>query len=79
MVCGGGCRIERDAQNGIRVAASNGGGCIGCSNFSTILDEVNLTLTQNDLEWFSGDLEPGFVPFPSQVSKNLRSSGDKDR
>lgn len=30
-LCGGGCRIEREAREGVRVAKSGGGGCSGCS------------------------------------------------
>lgn len=30
-LCGGGCRIEREARDGVRIAENAGGGCSGCS------------------------------------------------
>jgi len=78
LVCGGGCRIERDAQNGIRVAETAGAGCIGCSNFSTLImgNDGDIMVSESEANWFSKELEPGFIPFPSQASKNRRSAGD---
>ncbi|MEK6220621.1 MAG: radical SAM protein [Chloroflexota bacterium] len=30
-LCGGGCRIEREARDGVRISETGGGGCSGCS------------------------------------------------
>ena len=40
-LCGGGCRIEREAQEGIRVSGGcSSGGCTGCSSNRTTSPEV---------------------------------------
>lgn len=74
-ICGGGCRIERDAQNGIRVADTAGGGCMGCSSYSpapTNFVELDSIAQAN---WFDDEREWGYVPPASQVSKTRRSTG----
>ena len=77
-VCGGGCRIERDAQNGIRVAETAGGGCVGCSNFNTKLVQIeHIDAGSPKPDWRDRDREFGYVPFPSQSSTARRSTGEK--
>lgn len=71
-VCGGGCRIEREAQEGVRVADVAGGGCIGCTGFSTDA-ELRQTYIQH-IPVFSSE-EGAFVPYPSQSNTRRRSSG----
>jgi len=71
LVCGSGCRIEREAEEGVRIADIAGGGCAGCSGFINP-DELE---TANTQPIFYDRLENGFVPFPSQVLNKRRSSG----
>jgi radical SAM protein with 4Fe4S-binding SPASM domain len=40
-LCGGGCRIEREARDGHRVADGAGGGCSGCSGACGTAHHVN--------------------------------------
>ena len=72
-VCGGGCRIEREARDGVRVAEIAGGGCVGCSGFAGTVSKSAITdhhiVPKKDLEY------GGFVPTASQVKTTRRSSG----
>lgn len=71
-VCGGGCRIEREARIGIRTADLAGGGCIGCTGYSSdVGDKKELTLADPEEVNLSG----GYVPNQSQVSRARRSKG----
>ena len=74
-LCGGGCRIEREARDGNRIADSgHGGGCAGCSGScgtgkSAAPDlpftaDIALTL-----------LPTGFVPPSGQIDSPRRGSG----
>ena len=73
-VCGGGCRIEREAREGIRVADLAGGGCAGCSGYA---GKKSTTTTLEVFPTKSGDkTDGGFVPFSSQKKTTKRSSGD---
>jgi len=75
LICGAGCRIEREAEVGVRVAEIAGGGCIGCSGYLNPADQITHThhhQVQYEVK------EGGFIPFPSQVSDTKRSSGKMD-
>ena len=73
-LCGGGCRIEREARDGHRIAEhGHGGGCAGCSGScgtgksasdSPFTADIELTL-----------LPTGFVPPAGQVNSPVRGSG----
>ena len=74
-LCGGGCRIEREARDGHRIAeAGHGGGCAGCSGScgtgksaasdSPFTADIALTL-----------LPTGFVPPAGQTNSPIRGSG----
>jgi radical SAM protein with 4Fe4S-binding SPASM domain len=71
-VCGGGCRIEREAQQGVRIAEVAGGGCIGCTGFSSEVEERAAYLQNIQLVNLE---EGGFVPYTTQASASRRSSG----
>jgi radical SAM protein with 4Fe4S-binding SPASM domain len=79
MVCGSGCRIERDAEQGVRVAEAAGGGCVGCSGYPGS-DHVHTHEHQDGLlkVTFFEELEGSFVPNNSLVRTDLRSSGKMD-
>ncbi|MGD8457923.1 MAG: radical SAM protein [Anaerolineales bacterium] len=74
-LCGGGCRIELEAQDGIRVAESAGGGCVGCSGYVRLQMEGEreklIHRSDNDNHNHLG----GYVPHASQRKANRRSSG----
>jgi radical SAM protein with 4Fe4S-binding SPASM domain len=72
-VCGAGCRIEREAREGIRVAEVAGGGCIGCTGFSSSKEERAAFISAQAV--FTAE-EGGFVPNTSQADFRKRSSGD---
>jgi radical SAM protein with 4Fe4S-binding SPASM domain len=70
LVCGGGCRIEREAEQGVRVADMAGAGCIGCSGYS------NPQAGRASVEVsYPPAISGSFVPPESQVKSDLRSSG----
>lgn len=72
-ICGAGCRIEREAKVGIRVADLAGGGCVGCSGFTGgTTGNPGDRLSEHAYKYFI----EGFIPNPSQVKKTLRSSGN---
>jgi radical SAM protein with 4Fe4S-binding SPASM domain len=71
-VCGGGCRIEREAQAGIRIADVAGGGCIGCTGFSSEMGDRQTYIESIPIL----NLEVGsFVPYTTQAATKRRSSG----
>jgi len=70
FICGAGCRIEREAESGIRVAEVAGGGCLGCSTYFKPQERTNLNRTH-----FDGGITGGYVPFSSQADDTIRSSG----
>jgi radical SAM protein with 4Fe4S-binding SPASM domain len=74
FVCGAGCRIEREAEDGVRIAEIAGGGCAGCSGYINT-DDLG---ERDDRFTHYGQILDGFVPFPSQVSIKRRSSGQMD-
>jgi len=67
-LCGGGCRIEREAREGVRVASGGGGGCAGCGGSggtgSAAVEIRTFVPTA------------GYIPAPSQVRTELRSTGE---
>ena len=70
LICGAGCRIEREAEEGVRVAEIAGGGCIGCSGYFNPSDE-----DQHHHSVHYDFMEGSFIPFPSQTTETKRSSG----
>lgn len=70
LICGAGCRIEREAQEGVRVAEIAGGGCLGCSGYFSHPDEGQHQHQIHFENWHGG-----FVPFASQTANTKRSSG----
>jgi len=72
-LCGGGCRIEREARDGIRVSESAGGGCVGCSGYikPIIKGEKEPVIPQSTFFNPTG----GYIPNASQVKTDRRSSG----
>ena len=73
-VCGGGCRIEREARDGIRVSEGGGGGCSGCSG--SCGTGASATQVKSIAPTAGYVPEGGFQPFASQVNTARRSSGD---
>ncbi len=73
-LCGGGCRIEREARGGVRVAEAAGGGCDGCGG--------SCGIGQHTVAVKAGGLinvylpTDGYVPPASQTSTRLRTSGN---
>jgi radical SAM protein with 4Fe4S-binding SPASM domain len=63
-LCGGGCRIEREARLGIRVAEGSGGGCSGCSGACGTAHHVNPIHTA------------GFIPTETMVRADRRATGN---
>jgi radical SAM protein with 4Fe4S-binding SPASM domain len=62
-LCGGGCRIEREARQGRRTG--DGGGCAGCSGSCGPGQTEAPTLTSSS-----------FIPTPSVTRNNVRSNGN---
>jgi radical SAM protein with 4Fe4S-binding SPASM domain len=71
-VCGGGCRIEREAQAGTRVAEVAGGGCIGCTGFSG--DQEAVKGQDRHIRDYNAE-EGAYIPLESLVSRTRRSTG----
>lgn len=63
-LCGGGCRIEREAREGNRVAVGAGGGCSGCSGACGTVHHINPIHTA------------GFIPTESMVRTDRRATGN---
>ncbi len=63
-LCGGGCRIEREAREGNRVAQDAGGGCSGCSGACGTAHHANPIHTA------------GFIPTEGMISTQRRASGN---
>jgi len=73
-LCGGGCRIEREARDGVRVASSGGGGCSGCSGSCGTGDASAHVKSFAPTAGYVP--EGGFIPSPSTTRTETRSSGD---
>lgn len=63
-LCGGGCRIEREAREGVRISESNNSGCSSCG-----------TSPKNGLINLATEPILGFVPAPSTTRAENRSNG----
>jgi radical SAM protein with 4Fe4S-binding SPASM domain len=63
-LCGGGCRIEREAREGRRVVEGAGGGCSGCSGACGTAHVANPVATA------------GFIPTPGMVKTGVRAAGE---
>jgi radical SAM protein with 4Fe4S-binding SPASM domain len=63
-LCGGGCRIEREARDGNRVADGAGGGCSGCSGACGTAHHANPVPTA------------GFIPSEGMISTARRATGN---
>lgn len=62
-LCGGGCRIEREAREGRRTADGGGGGCSGCSGACGTAHHASAMHTA------------GFIPTAGMVNTERRSTG----
>jgi radical SAM protein with 4Fe4S-binding SPASM domain len=73
-LCGGGCRIEREARDGVRVAGEGGGGCSGCSGSCGTGGAAHQVKTHVHT---AGYIDTGgFIPSPSTTRTKTRSSGN---
>jgi radical SAM protein with 4Fe4S-binding SPASM domain len=83
-LCGGGCRIEREARAGVRVANQGGGGCSGCSGSCGTggsAKEIRghsptAGIIHGDLPGIIHNPNGGFGPASGIVQTNARASGD---
>ena len=73
-LCGGGCRIEREARDGVRVASDGGGGCSGCSGSCGTGAAASHVRSHAPTAGYIP--QGGFVPSPSATSTKVRASGD---
>ena len=73
-LCGGGCRIEREAREGIRVSDGGGGGCSGCSGSCGTGTAASHVKNHNPTAGYIP--EGGFQPFASLTRTAKRASGD---
>lgn len=73
-MCGGGCRIEREAREGVRVSEGGGGGCSGCSGSCGTGASASHVKNLNPTAGYIP--EGGFQPFPSQIRTVKRASGE---
>ncbi|MDX1438046.1 MAG: radical SAM protein, partial [Anaerolineales bacterium] len=65
-LCGGGCRIEREARDGVRIAEGAGGGCSGCSGACGTSHHSKPVATAT----------AGFIPTEGMVSTVRRATGE---
>lgn len=73
-LCGGGCRIEREARDGVRVASAGGGGCSGCSGSCGTGASAEHVKTHAPTAGYIP--QGGFIPSPSTTRKEVRASGE---
>jgi radical SAM protein with 4Fe4S-binding SPASM domain len=69
-LCGGGCRIEREARDGNRVVDGAGGGCSGCSGACGTAHSANAIHSANPVH------TAGFIPTDGMARTGVRSSGN---
>ncbi len=65
-LCGGGCRIEREAREGHRITEEAGGGCGGCSGSCG---------TRSHLTTPTHSPTAGFIPPPGTIRTHTRGNG----
>lgn len=79
-LCGGGCRIEREARDGVRIAGDGGGGCSVCSGScgtGGAAHEVKYHGEAVGHVHTAGYIDTGgFIPSPSTTRTKVRSSGN---
>ncbi|QYK50177.1 MAG: radical SAM protein [Anaerolineales bacterium] len=75
-LCGGGCRIEREARDGVRVAEGSGGGCSGCSGSCGTGSSAHQVKGHSHTAGYIP--AGGFVPSPSTTRTKTRASGNFD-
>jgi len=73
-LCGSGCRIEREARDGVRVAGDGGGGCSGCSGSCGTGGSAHQVKTYSSTAGYIPT--GGFIPSPSTTRTKVRSSGN---
>ncbi len=73
-LCGGGCRIEREARDGVRVSSSGGGGCSGCSG--SCGTGASADHVKSHVHTAGYIATGGFIPSPSTTKTDVRSSGN---
>jgi radical SAM protein with 4Fe4S-binding SPASM domain len=73
-LCGGGCRIEREARDGVRIAGEGGGGCSGCSGSCGTGGAAHEVKTHVHIAGYIPT--GGFSPSPSTTRTKVRSSGN---
>lgn len=75
-LCGGGCRIEREARDGVRVAEGSGGGCSGCSGSCGTGNSAHQVKGHSHTAGYIP--AGGFTPSPSTTRTKTRASGNFD-
>jgi len=73
-LCGGGCRIEREARDGVRTADAHGGGCSGCSGSCGSGPASMAVKGHSHTAGFVPD--GGYIPPAGQTKTALRSTGN---
>ncbi|MCW5879018.1 MAG: radical SAM protein [Anaerolineales bacterium] len=73
-LCGGGCRIEREARDGVRIAGEGGGGCSGCSGSCGTGGAAHEIKSHVHTAGYIPT--GGFIPSPSTTRTTVRSSGN---
>lgn len=73
-LCGGGCRIEREARDGIRIAGDSGGGCSGCSGSCGTGPASMMVKGHSHTSGYIPN--GGYVPNSSQTDNKVRSTGN---
>lgn len=72
-LCGGGCRIEREAREGIRISDDISGGFSGCNGSCGTGNASSIKILKNENS--NNDNSGGYKPVGSQINSSLRSSG----
>jgi radical SAM protein with 4Fe4S-binding SPASM domain len=73
-LCGGGCRIEREARDGVRVSEGGGGGCSGCSGSCGTGGAAHEV--RGHVHTAGYIPTGGFTPSPSTTRTKTRASGN---
>ncbi|HRN51076.1 MAG TPA: radical SAM protein [Anaerolineales bacterium] len=75
-LCGGGCRIEREARDGVRISEGSGGGCSGCSG--SCGTGASAHQVKGHVHTAGYIPTGGFTPSPSTTRTKTRASGNFD-